>query len=111
MRSPETATGIADSGSSAGPFSTSPVAASNLEPWHGQSNSAPGGGDHALLVRADRAEGHDLARRRLGDERRRAVDGGVDAAADGHVRERRDVLADWRRVGRRASAARSSVRR
>jgi hypothetical protein len=41
MRSPDTDTAIGESGSSAGPFSTSPVAASNLEPWHGQSNSDP----------------------------------------------------------------------
>src|SRR4029453_17566191 len=41
MRSPETATGIDESGLSAGPVSTSPVAASYLEPWQGQSNSAP----------------------------------------------------------------------
>ena len=33
--------GSRDRGSSAGPLITSPVAASNFEPWHGQSNSFP----------------------------------------------------------------------
>ena len=111
MRSPETATGIADSGLSAGPLITSPVAASNFEPWQGQSNSSPAAATThcwcvqiALNATTCPAVGCAI-------ERRLAVDGGVDAAADRDVGERRDVLADGRRrrVPRSRSVGGSSV--
>ena len=99
MRSPDTATAISLSGSRAGPWITSPVAASYIEPWQGQWNSVPAAATtHCWCVQIGAERDH-LPGGGLRDERGFAVDRGVDAAAHGDVGERGDVVADGGRIG------------